>query len=103
MDSLKRPHRRLQHEAEHEGEHDPRSPARGTTLRDCLLIEEVRFAADLYGAFPVKRLFLGFAHSSLECPGLRRMDSGQPAGAGIAWDLAFNWPFKPSSVRKLSM
>src|SRR5712664_463385 len=29
------------------------------------LIEEVRFAADLYGAFPVKRLFLGFAHSSL--------------------------------------
>src|SRR6266481_8545656 len=25
----------------------------------------VRFAADLYGAFPVKRLFLGFAHSSL--------------------------------------
>ena len=25
----------------------------------------VRFAADLYGAFSVKRLFLGFAHSSL--------------------------------------
>ena len=25
----------------------------------------IRFAADLYGAFPVKRLFLGFAHSSL--------------------------------------
>src|SRR5260370_10772379 len=24
-----------------------------------------RFAPDLYGAFPVKRLFLGFAHSSL--------------------------------------
>src|SRR5712675_2042592 len=44
---------------------NPRSPARETTLRDCLLIEEVRFAADLYGAFPVKRLFLGFAHSSL--------------------------------------
>jgi len=29
------------------------------------VIEEVRFAADLYGAFPVKRLLLGFAHSSL--------------------------------------
>jgi len=29
------------------------------------LIEEVRFARDLYGAFPVKRLLLGFAHSSL--------------------------------------
>ena len=29
------------------------------------MIKEVRFAADLYGAFPVKRLFLGFAHSSL--------------------------------------
>src|SRR6202040_1561045 len=28
------------------------------------LIEEVRFARDLYGAFPVKRLFLGFAASS---------------------------------------
>ena len=28
-------------------------------------IEEVRFASDLYGAFPVKRLFLGFPHSSL--------------------------------------
>src|ERR1700730_15552057 len=40
---------------------NPRSPARETTLRDCLLIEEVRFAADLYGAFPVKRLFLDFA------------------------------------------
>jgi hypothetical protein len=25
---------------------NPRSPARETTLRDCLLIEEVRFAAD---------------------------------------------------------
>jgi hypothetical protein len=29
------------------------------------MIEEIRFAADLYGAFPVKRLFLGFAASSL--------------------------------------
>ena len=29
------------------------------------LIEEVRFAMDLYGAFPVKRLFLAFAESSL--------------------------------------
>ena len=27
--------------------------------------EEVGFACDLYGAFPVKRLFLGFAHRSL--------------------------------------
>ena len=44
---------------------NPRSPKRETTLRDCLLIEEVRFAADLYGAFPVKRLLLVFAHSSL--------------------------------------
>src|ERR1700730_16871410 len=26
---------------------------------------KVGFATDLYGAFPVKRLFLGFAHSSL--------------------------------------
>jgi hypothetical protein len=40
-----------------EKDSNPRSPARETTLRDCLLIEEVRFAADLYGAFPVKRLF----------------------------------------------
>ena len=29
------------------------------------LIEEVRFARDLYGALPVKRLFLGSAASSL--------------------------------------
>jgi hypothetical protein len=29
------------------------------------LTEEIRFAQDLYGAFPVKRLLLGFAHSSL--------------------------------------
>jgi hypothetical protein len=29
------------------------------------LLEEVRFARDLYGVFPVKRLLLGFAHSSL--------------------------------------
>jgi hypothetical protein len=29
-----------------EKDSDPRSPARKTTLRDCLLIEEVRFAAD---------------------------------------------------------
>jgi hypothetical protein len=33
--------------------------------RNDLPIEEVRFAIDLYGAFPVKRLFLGFAASSL--------------------------------------
>jgi hypothetical protein len=26
------------------------------------MIEEVRLAPDLYGAFPVKRLLLGFAH-----------------------------------------
>jgi len=32
---------------------------------DILVVEGGRFAADLYGAFPVKRLFLGFAHSSL--------------------------------------
>src|ERR1700724_4610170 len=44
---------------------EPSVPAREITLRDCLLIEEVRFAADLYGAFPVKRLFCGFAQSSL--------------------------------------
>ena len=43
----------------------PSVPARETTLRDWLLIKEVRFAADLYGVFPVKRLFLGFAHRSL--------------------------------------
>src|SRR5260370_21732259 len=43
-----------------EKDSNPRSPARETTLRDCLLIEKVRFAADLYGAFPVKRLFFGF-------------------------------------------
>jgi hypothetical protein len=29
-----------------EKDSNPRSPARETTLRDCLLIEEVRFAAD---------------------------------------------------------
>src|ERR1700738_2099771 len=29
------------------------------------MIEEVRFPPDLYGAFPVKRLLSGFAHSSL--------------------------------------
>ena len=32
--------------------------------RNDLPIEEVRFAADLYGAFSVKRLFLGFSASS---------------------------------------
>jgi hypothetical protein len=40
-------------------------------LNRLLLVEaglarvEQRFAQDLYGAFPVKRLLLGFAHSSL--------------------------------------
>jgi len=28
-------------------------------------LSQIEFAADLYGAFPVKRLFLGFPHSSL--------------------------------------
>ena len=30
-----------------------------------LVTPKVQFAADLYGVFPVKRLFLGFAHRSL--------------------------------------
>ena len=42
----------------------------GTVLLLILILlligsSEREFAADLYGAFPVKRLFLGFPHSSL--------------------------------------
>ena len=43
----------------------PRSPVRIDTQRRREGPAKVGFATDLYGAFPVKRLFLGFAHSSL--------------------------------------
>jgi hypothetical protein len=38
------------------------TPRRGPRGSVGALIEEVRFARDLYGAFPVKRLLLVFAH-----------------------------------------
>src|SRR5580692_3395639 len=46
---------------------------------------QVRFASDLYGAFPVKRLFLGFAASSLFGAGkavLRPVACDQVRGTG---------------------
>ena len=36
-----------------------------TEMGSTSLVDSKEFAADLYGAFPVKRLLLGFAHSSL--------------------------------------
>jgi hypothetical protein len=42
---------------------DASSDGRATRHRNVDVV--FRFARDLYGAFPVKRLLLGFAHSSL--------------------------------------